>query len=619
MKKAIFASALASLLIAGSALAAAGYTFTSYLKVGSTGADVTALQSWLVSNGFLTMPAGVSMGYFGQLTKSAVVKYQASVGLPATGFVGPLTIAKLNAGSSMTTTTTTVACPAGYTCVAKGGTTTTTTTTTTTGSITTPGVEGTLSVSQGAVPNTTVYVGQSKVTVLNLALQAQTSDIDVQRVQVDLGTDSAIYTKKFSTIYVMGDNGAVLASMPLNTSTVTKSGSRYSVTLTGFHYIVTKNSPNRYLYIAADLWPSVDSNYRTASVFSLATSGVRGVDGAGIDQYSSNSISDVTPIAQTVLINASLSDSADIKISTDASNPASTAITANSGPNNDQADKVTTLIFAVKAEKDSVGITSVVATTTVGGVANNASTTSAYLYDGSTLIASAAIALNGTASFTNINGNNGYIVPQDTTKSFTIKVDIRQAGIAPAAVVTTVTAAGVSAQNSLGTSLTAGTTITGSAMTPNTLSVQKAGPVYTLVGTPTISKTPIGTSASSTIVSSFTFNVAAQGADVSIASTGAVQIGVFIGGVQVATTSASYEKPVSGVTGNGPYVIADGNSAQFKASISFTSQSGVYVPQGGNSIVTTRVISITANSATSNYMSDTFRASTDASGNTIAL
>ncbi|MDB5259642.1 MAG: baaA1 [Candidatus Taylorbacteria bacterium] len=613
MKKAIFASALASLLIAGSAFAAAGYTFTNYLKVGSTGADVTALQSWLVANNFLTMPAGVSMGYFGQLTKAAVVKYQASVSLPATGFVGPLTVAKLNGGTTVTTTTST-ACPAGYTCTALPGTTTTTTTTTTTGGITTPGAEGTLTVSQGAVPNTTVYVGQSKVTVLNLALQAQTSDINVARVTVDLGTDSSIYTKKFATIYAIADNGTVLASMPLNTNTVTKSGVRYSVTLTGLQYLVKKNMPNRYLYIAADLYPSVDSTYRTSTTFALAANGIRGVDGAGIDEITNNALVD---IAQQILINASLSDSADIKISTDPSNPLSGAVIASSGPNNDQADKVTSLVFAVKAEKDSIGITSLTATTTIGGAANNSTTTSAYLYAGSELIASAAINVNGAASFTNINGNTGYVIPQDTTKVFSIKVDIRGANSVPATLSTTITNAGVSAQNSQGTSLTSGTTITGSATTPNTLSVLKAGPVFTLVGTPTISKSVIGQTASSTFASSYTFNIAANGTDVVIPATGAMYIGVYVNGTRVATSSASYEKPVSGVTGSGPYTIADGSSATFKASISFVGPNGVYTPAGG--IVTTRLESVTANSATSTYMSDVFRATGDAQGNTVTL
>jgi len=65
------------------------YTFTRDLTVGSTGADVTALQNKLG-----VTPA---TGYFGAITKAAVVAYQAANGItPTSGFVGPITRAKLN-------------------------------------------------------------------------------------------------------------------------------------------------------------------------------------------------------------------------------------------------------------------------------------------------------------------------------------------------------------------------------------------------------------------------------------------------------------------------------------------------------------------------------------------
>jgi peptidoglycan hydrolase-like protein with peptidoglycan-binding domain len=88
------------------------YTFNMNLTIGSTGADVVALQSILVGKGFLTMPVGVSMGYFGPLTRSALAAFQASVGIsPAVGYFGPITRAYFNTHnmtSTSTTTTTTV-------------------------------------------------------------------------------------------------------------------------------------------------------------------------------------------------------------------------------------------------------------------------------------------------------------------------------------------------------------------------------------------------------------------------------------------------------------------------------------------------------------------------------
>lgn len=61
------------------------------LMFGSRGEDVVVLQTFLESHGFLVIPAGVTKGYFGPLTQVALIKYQASVSIPATGYYGPIT------------------------------------------------------------------------------------------------------------------------------------------------------------------------------------------------------------------------------------------------------------------------------------------------------------------------------------------------------------------------------------------------------------------------------------------------------------------------------------------------------------------------------------------------
>lgn len=83
------------------------YNFAVNLTLGSEGADVIALQTELVNRGFLSKE--YTTGYFGSETKSAVMAYQTSVGLPSTGFVGPETRAALNA-------CVTPQCPKGYVC-----------------------------------------------------------------------------------------------------------------------------------------------------------------------------------------------------------------------------------------------------------------------------------------------------------------------------------------------------------------------------------------------------------------------------------------------------------------------------------------------------------------------
>ncbi len=59
--------------------------------MGSRGEHVTALQKFLIEKGFLTLPTGAVHGYYGFMTKKAVMAYQESVGLNPTGFFGPKT------------------------------------------------------------------------------------------------------------------------------------------------------------------------------------------------------------------------------------------------------------------------------------------------------------------------------------------------------------------------------------------------------------------------------------------------------------------------------------------------------------------------------------------------
>lgn len=59
--------------------------FGSDLRYGMTNGDVTLLQKFLRSKGYLS---ATPTGYFGTLTLTAVRSYQASKKLPTTGFVG---------------------------------------------------------------------------------------------------------------------------------------------------------------------------------------------------------------------------------------------------------------------------------------------------------------------------------------------------------------------------------------------------------------------------------------------------------------------------------------------------------------------------------------------------
>ena len=140
------------------------------------------------------------------------------------------------------------------------------------------------------------------------------------------------------------------------------------------------------------------------------------------------------------------------------------------------------------------------------------------------------------------------------------------------------------------------------------------GPIFTLVNTPSISKSVIGQTASSTFSTGFTFDVTALGKDLSIASSGAFFIDVYVNNASVVRLQATYAEPVSGITTdvNGNYLIADGDTARFTAQASFVGPAGAFVPAGG--ILTARLSEIHIINSNEVYtsISDTFRTDSSA-------
>ena len=466
-------------------------TFTANLTVGSKGSQVVALQDWLETKGYLVMPAGVAKGYFGGLTRSAVAKFQKANSIsPAVGYFGPTTRGIVNAmlinGSTTGGTTT-----GGTT---TGGTTTGGTTTGgSTGVITTPGVEGTMTVELSSNPSsgTTLREGDVKAPVLGLDITAKSSDIKVQRVKLDLGTNSTIYTKKYSRVYLTDPSGNVLASSDLNSSTVVKDGANYYITLSGFGYVVPKDA-KRTLTVTADLYSAVNSTYQVATVIAVPANGVRGIDGAGIDQYGPS-----TGFSRSMTIGGSLVDSATFQLSTSASTAKSSDVIANGGTNNNEADAVVLGSFDVRAEKDSVLFRDLSVTVSKTGT-GTATATTAYLFDGTTQIASASInASTGVAAFTNFN----LPVAKDATKTLTVKADIRNANATPVNLTLTVAAGSLNAENSQGSTVVATGSVTG-----NTMVVRSVGPVFTLLSK-SVTRNAASSFAGSTSTASATFNV----------------------------------------------------------------------------------------------------------------
>ena len=87
---------MTSLLVIGVPFFASADTLTRQLEFGMSGADVSALQTFLAQDNTI-YPQGLVTGYFGSLTKSAVSNFQSRNGIDTVGRVGPVTLAAINA------------------------------------------------------------------------------------------------------------------------------------------------------------------------------------------------------------------------------------------------------------------------------------------------------------------------------------------------------------------------------------------------------------------------------------------------------------------------------------------------------------------------------------------
>lgn len=520
----------------GGATVSTGTQITSDLTVGSSGAQVSALQSALVAQGYLVMPAGVAMGYFGSLTKAAVMKWQAANGLPATGFFGPMSRAKFNASAGATGTVPGTTVGSGTTVV---------------GSISTPGVEGTLTVSKGATPGSgmKLYEGSDKVGVLGIKLEAKTSDIKVERIKLDLdvsaggGVDTDLFRKIADKIYIM-DGSTVLGSMDLNNSTVVEDGSDYFITVAGLSYVVPKDA-TRNLTVAFRARATWDSAFDADTwQVTVPVEGVRGVDGAGVNQYGP-----ATAFNNTFTSEGDILDSATLNISTNGSTPQDMEKVCTSGADEDECDGLELLRFDLRAEKDSVVLTDLIVNVSKTGT-GSASSTVAYLYEGSTVL--------GSETLTNFTGQNSvtfddidYTVPKDSTKTLMVKIDVDDSTILPSTWTASTTASLATAENTAGTAITESGSGTGESVT-----VRKVGPEFTLVSK-SITYTPSGgfAGATSSAKADFVIRMKAVGGNIVFGDSASttyplVVLGIPTGAASTATSSVIYRggAAVSGST-----------------------------------------------------------------------
>ena len=419
-------------LVAAAGVASAD-TFTRSLTIGSTGSDVVALQTWLVAKGYLVMPSGVAMGYFGNLTKAAVAAYQTAKGItPAAGYFGPVTRAAVNAeaavgtstvpgctAGAMYSSTTGQPCagaslPAG--CSSTSGYSSVTgqpcgssTSPVTSGPFVMDGKDGSLSVTFDpfAPSSQTLKKGDTNKAVIAVKLSATSGSVNVNRLDVEFSDRPWLY---FSKITLKDDAGNVIATKALNSLADVDEitvGSDYKARFDGVNFVVSPDK-DRTLIAYLDVLAASDKINNNVVYLSIPTGNVRTINGKGYTDslgISGSGVGSGNPPSSTTnavaLTLSSTGSTGTITTRVAPSSPLKRTVAVS--PTNTTSD-VTLGVFGLKSQNQTSRISSL--TFTVQSTSSVATTTlysNMRLFTADGKLIAGANSLNGAATFTNLS------------------------------------------------------------------------------------------------------------------------------------------------------------------------------------------------------------------------
>ncbi len=336
-----------------------GTPFLRSLTMGSTGSDVTALQTWLIGTGF-SIPAGAT-GFFWTQTRAAVASFQSVHGIvPPVGYFGPITRGVVNAVLGGTTngnlppgciTTSGYSPITGVLCSSGGST-----------GGTTGGLQGSGgrldSISTLGDIQSSLNENTGDMKVVGISARAIGSDLAVDRVDVQFDLSNSAGSTNLNR-YVQSvsiyQNGTKLATMnPADGSYQNKVWSLRFNNLNG----IIRNGQTSNLYIEVTPVSSINSNEMNQNVkVTIPSNGIRVVDSRGVsDTYPANSVT------QTFSVAAATSGKLIISQAND--NPLATVV---KGDTNNSTTNVTLESFNLKANNQNLLVRSIPVSLSVTG------------------------------------------------------------------------------------------------------------------------------------------------------------------------------------------------------------------------------------------------------------